>query len=215
VTAIRLLARDQPDEAYFAAQRMLSRKSLPVAAELMLVINAERGTQDLIDRYPGVKPSLRLELRRVLRGRIGGVALSALIGPLAAAPAARSRMVAAEIAGAIPPSVDLPWLQQLAEDASPLVVDAARQALRARGNEEAALEHQDLLLSSPKPLQWVRLTKIIELIDPYFIWSASDPSSLRSTLEHLPFEFTVEARQVRQKHLKEREDAAKKGDRDA
>jgi hypothetical protein len=77
------------------------------------------------------------------------------------------------------------------------------------------MEHRDLLPCSPKPLQWARLTRIIELVDPYYLWSSSDPSSLRDALEPLPYEFTVEARQARRRSLKEREDAAKEADRHA
>jgi hypothetical protein len=215
VTAIRLLAREQPDEAYFAAKRMLSRHGLPVAADLMLMIDRERGSRELIERYRSAKPSLRLELRRLLRVRLGGPALAALIEPLAVSPVAGMRAVAAEIGGAIPPLVAVPWLDALAEDGSPLVHETAREALRARSNEASALEHRDLLLSSLKPVQWARLTKIIELVDPYFLWSSSDPSSLEDALEQLPYEFTVEARQARRRNLKEREDLAKKADRDA
>jgi hypothetical protein len=139
VTAIRLLAREQPDEAYFAAKRMLSRHGLAVAAELMLMIDPERGSRELIERYRDAKPSLRLELRRRLRVRLGGPALAALAEPLASAPSASVRTVAAELGGAIPSSVATPWLDALATDRSLRVHDAARQALRARRNEAAAM----------------------------------------------------------------------------
>lgn len=215
VTAIRLLAREQPDEAYFAAKRMLSRHGLAVAAELMLMIDLERGSRELIERYRDAKPSLRLELRRQLRGRLGGPALAALVKPLSTAPDAGVRAVAAEVGGAIPPSVVVPWLDALATDGAPLVHDAAREAIRVRRNEAAAMEHRDLLPSSPKPLQWARLTRIIELMDPYYLWSSGDPSCLAHALEQLPYEFTIEARQARRRILKERDDAAKKADRNS
>lgn len=210
VTAIRLLARAQPDEAYFAAKRMLSRHAAPVGADLMLMLDPERGSRELIERYRDASPYLRLELRRRLRTHLGGPALAVLAEPLAAAPVASMRAVVAEIGGTIPPSVAVPWLDALAEDKSPLVRTAAREALRARRNEAAAMEHRDLLPSSPKPLQWARLRRIIELMDPYYLWSSNDPSSLADVLEQLPYEFTVEVRQARRQSLKEREDAAKK-----
>ena len=214
VTAIRLLADEQPDEAYFSAKRMLSLHGLAIAAELMLMIDPERGSRELIERYGDAKPSLRLELRRRLRVRLGGPALATLIEPLAASSEAKVRAVAAEIGGAIPSPIATPWLEALAKDGSALVRDAAREALRARRREAAAIEHRELLPSSPKPLQWARLTRMVELIDPHYLWSAADPASIADALDQLPYEFTVEARQLHRRHLKKWEDKAKMADRE-
>lgn len=215
VTAIRLLADEQPDEAFFSAQRMLSLHGLAVAADLMLMIDPERGSRELIKRYRDAKPLLRLDIRRRLRAHLGGLELATLIEPLAVSSEAKGRAIAAEIGGAIPSSIATPWLEALAKDKSALVRGAAREAIRVRHREATAIEHRELLPSSPKPLQWARLTKIIELIDPHYLWSATDPASIVDALDQLPFEFTVEARQVHRQRMKKWEDKAKRADRES
>jgi hypothetical protein len=86
--------------------------------------------------------------------------------------------------------------------------------VRRRRAEASAMEHRALLLSSPKPLQWARILTITELVDPFFLWSRGDPSNLGDIFDALPFEFFDEAGQVRKQQLKQREDAAKKADKD-
>ena len=76
------------------------------------------------------------------------------------------------------------------------------------------MERRVLLMTSPKPLQWARLLAIIELVDPFFLWSPADPSNLGYVFDALPFEFFDEAGQVRNQQLKQREDATKKADKD-
>jgi hypothetical protein len=214
VTAIDYLREEEPDEAYFAARRLLSRHDLAVATDLMLEIDPERAGRDLIERYRGAKPSLRLELERRLRIHLGGEGLAALASPLATASRAKDRTMAARLAAVIPPSVPLAWLETLAGDASPGVQEAARDAVRRRALEGSAMEHRALLMTSPKPLQWARLLAIIELVDPFFLWSRDDPSNLGEILGSLPFEFLDEADRVRKQQLKQREDAARKADND-
>jgi hypothetical protein len=214
VTAIDYLREEEPDEAYFASRRLLIRHDLAVAADLMLEIDPERAGRELIERYRSAKPSLRLELERRLRIHLGGEGLAALTSPLATASRAKDRTMAARLGAVIPPGVPLPWLDILAGDASPGVQEAARDALRRRGLEASAMEHRALLMSSPKPLQWARLLAIIELVDPFFLWSRDDPSNLGDVLDALPFEFFDEADQVRKQQLKQREDAARKADKD-
>ena len=75
------------------------------------------------------------------------------------------------------------------------------------------MSHRDLIATSPKPLHWARLTKVMELVDPYFLWARRDPASLEAIFDALPHEFLVDARKRRERLLKEREDAAKKADR--
>ncbi|WP_349963026.1 hypothetical protein [Rhizobium sp. ZPR3] len=214
VTAIDYLREEEPKEAYFAARRLLVRHDLAAAADLMLEIDPERAGRELIERYRTAKPSLRLELERRLRIHLGGEGLAALASPLATASRAKDRTIAARLAAVIPPCFSLVWLDTLAADASPGVQEAARDAVRRRALEASAMEHRALLLTSPKPLQWARLLAIIELVDPFFLWSRDDPSNLGDVFDVLPFEFFHEAGQVRKQQLKQREDAAKKADKD-
>jgi hypothetical protein len=87
-------------------------------------------------------------------------------------------------------------------------------ALRQRRLETTAMAHRDLLLSSPKPLQWARLLTILELVDPFYLWARDDPANLREAFDALPFEFLHEGRELGKKQLKRREDAAAKADKD-
>jgi hypothetical protein len=75
------------------------------------------------------------------------------------------------------------------------------------------MAHRDLIPASPKPLQWARLRKVMELVDPFFLWVRRDPASLETMFEALPHEFLVDARKRRERLLMEREDIAKKADR--
>jgi hypothetical protein len=212
--AIDYLREEEPEEAFFAAQRLLSRHAVATAADLMLEIDPARAGPELLERYRHAKPSLRLEFERRLRVHLGGDALAALVTPLGSAARGGDRKIAACLAAAIPPVVPLPWLEQLASDASPTVQQAARTALRQRHLEAAAIAHRDLLLSSPKALQWARLSTIHELVDPFYLWARDDPANLREVFDALPFEFLDEGRQLRKKQLKQREDAAGKADKD-
>ena len=212
VLAIEELARTEPEEAYFAAQRLLARHAVAVGADLMLIVDPARAGPEMIERYCDAPPSLRLELRRRLRVRLGGQALAKLVRPLTTENSAKRRAAAAELSGSIPPGIVAPWLADFANDRSPAVRKAARAALRDRAREAAAMAHRDLLLSSAKPLQWARLKKVMELVDPFFLWAIGDPASLESTFDALPHEFLVEARKRRERLLKKREDIAKKAD---
>jgi hypothetical protein len=134
--------------------------------------------------------------------------------PLANSPRASDRKIAASLAAAVPPGVSLPWLEQLANGGAPTVQEAARIALRQRRLEATAIAHRDLLSSSPKPLQWARLSTIIEVADPFYLSARDDAANLKEAFEILPFEFLDEAHQLRKKQLKQREDAAAEADKD-
>ncbi len=214
IAAIDYLRKEEPDEAYFAAQRLLSRHAVAIAADLMLEIDPARAGPELLERYRHAKPSLRLAIERRLRVHLGGDALASLVTPLASAARASDRKIAAYLASVVPPGVPLPWLEQLASDVSPTVQQAARKALRQRRLEAAANAHRDLLLSSPKSLQWARLSTIFELTDPFYLWAQNDPANLREVFDELPFEFLDEGRRLRKKQLRQREDKAASADKD-
>ncbi|OBP78946.1 hypothetical protein [Mesorhizobium loti] len=214
IGAIGYLRSEDPEEAYFAAQRLLTRHKVPAAADLMLEIDPDSAAPELLNRYPDAKPSLRLQLERRLRVHLGGDRLAALLAPLANSQRSKDRVLAAQVAAVIPSAVVVPWLDQLAAETLPAVCDAALVALRQRRLETSALLHRGRLLDSPKPIQWARLVKIIEIVDPYYLWPRNDPVSLKEVFEVLPYEFVVEARQLRSRLLKDRKNAASRADKD-
>lgn len=213
IVAIGFLRQEEPEEAYFAAQRLLSRHQVAAAADLMLEIDPERAGQELIERYRRALPSLRLEIERRLRVHLGGEAFATLIAPLANSVRAGDREMAADLAAAVPSGVHLPWLDTLAGNPSPAVRGAAQSAIRQRRLEAAALAHRDLIRSSPKPLRWARLSTIFDIVDPFYLWARDDPASLEQVFGELDYEFLSAARQMRIKALKVREEEAKKQDK--
>ena len=213
IIAIGYLRQEEPEEAYFAAQRLLSRHQVASAADLMLEIDLERAAPELIERYRRAPPSLRLEIKRRLRVHLDGEAFATLIAPLAHSLRASDREIAADLAAAVPSGVPLFWLATLAGNPSPAVRGAAQSAIRQRRLEAAALLHRDLILSSPKMQQWARLSTIFDIVDPFYLWARYDPTSLEQVFDELDCEFLSAARQMRTKALKIREDEAKKQDK--
>ena len=179
----------------------------------MLEIDPTRASGDLLQRYHNAKPSLRLMLQRRLRVHLGGDGLAALAAPLASSTRASDRKIAALLGASVPSHVSLRWLEQLTNDTSPTVQQTAREALRQRKLEAAAMTHRDALLSSSKPQQWARLSTIFELADPFYLWARDDPTSLGEAFDALPYEFLAEARQLYKKQIKQRDDAAANSDR--
>ena len=85
--------------------------------------------------------------------------------------------------------------------------------MHKRGLEEAAFQHLKVMAASVKPQQWARMQTIFECVDPYFLWSRTDPMSLGELLDSLPPEFFVEARQLHRQRSKKVSDELKKADR--
>ncbi|CAN7618081.1 hypothetical protein [Rhizobium sp. LjRoot254] len=187
IATYEYLREEDPEQAYFAARRLPVRHDLAVAADLMLEVDPECAGPEPIERNRTAKPSLRLGLERRLRIHLGGEELATLASPLATASRAKDRTMAARLAAVIPPYISLAWLDTLAGDASPGVQEAARDAVRRRALEASAMERRALLMTSPKPLQWARLLAIIELVDPFFLWSRADPSNLGGRLRRTAF----------------------------
>lgn len=211
-SAIAYLRSEEPEEAYFAAQRLLSRQGQAAAVDLMLMIDPERAGSELLERYRTAKPLLRLQIARRLRHHLGGQALAHLIEPLARSSRSRDRLVAARLAAAVPSNVTLPWLEPLEADRTGSVRESAGKALRQRRRETIAMAQRELIAVSPKPVQWARLQRVLELVDPYFLWSRTDPTSLEGVFALLPHEFFVDAQQRRKRLLRERENAAERQD---
>lgn len=210
---ILYLARSDPDEAYLMARRWMKRRRATVAIDLLLQLDAEKASIDLVDFCRNAEPSMKFGIRRRLRLALGGEDLAALIEPLAAASTAPDRKLAAYLATDVPPACSLDWLDDLASDRSEEVVAEARAAIVGRELEAHCMEQIAMVSGSPKPMQWALLSTIIENVDPVYLWSRSDPASLGTVLAELPHEFFSELENTRSRARKAREDAAKKEDR--
>lgn len=213
IAAIDYLRTVDPEEAYFAAVRLLARHGAPAAIDLLLKIDRERAVPELIRRYRTSTPSLRWDIARRLRLYSPPAELAECLTKLAMAGDPETRLVAIEIGGWMPPTMALDWLGEAADHDDERLRKPAREALRNRAREAAAMEHLRAIATSPKPLKWARLMTIIESVDPSFLWSRDDPASLGLVLRDLPHEFWVEARDAKKKRIKKLDDDAKKADR--
>lgn len=213
VEAIKFLQSVDPDEAFFAAKRLFARHHDTAAIDLMLDINRDEAIPILIDAFRSARPSLQAEIARRLRTGLSAGEVMELLKPLATANAAKERQLAADLAGWMPSAIDFPWLHSLLQDSSTAVKTAAEEAMHKRGLEEAAFQHLKVMAASVKPQQWARMQTIFECVDPYFLWSRTDPMSLGELLDSLPPEFFVEARQLHRQRSKKVSDELKKADR--
>ena len=134
------------------------------------------------------------------------------LGKLAASIDAMHRRTSAELAGWMPPSLSLGWLDGLADDEDAAVRSAALGAIRSRRLEAAAMDHLRAMASSPKPLKWARLQTVFEIVDPRFLWSRDDPASLSPFLDASEYEFFVESQKLYDKRAKAMADTEKKAD---
>lgn len=211
IAGIQYLRTVDPDETFFAATRLLGRHADPSAIDLMLEVDREAALPILVERYGAAKPSLRQEIARRLRVHLNCGRFSALVTDLTRT----EPRIAAELAGYVPPAQDLPWLEMLADDGAARVRETARKALRQRSREVAAVGHLEAMPHSTKPMKWVRLRAIFELVDPFFLWRRDDPASLQRFVDANPPEFLVEARRLRSSRIKELENEGKQADRKA
>ncbi|MDP9412776.1 MAG: hypothetical protein M3Q08_01515 [Pseudomonadota bacterium] len=214
VTGIDYLRTVDPDEAFFAARRYLARQEAPDAIELMLRIDLEAAVPMLIARCREAKPSLLGEIARRLRAHLPPDRQKGLLDGLAVGRSAEDRLLAAGLAGWMPSSLELDWLDHFADTGTPALQAIARSSLRSRGREAAAMAHLQAMPAVSKPGRWARLHTVFECVDPYFLWSRNDPASLQEFLDANPPEFVVEARQLRSRRGKEVGDQAKKADRE-
>jgi len=213
LTAIRYMQRVDRDEALFCARRMWAKKRSPAAIDLMLEIDAEQALSLLLRLYVDASYSERLEIARRLRSAAPLDKLTKALASLAVSPSMAERIVAAELAGWLPPGHDFEPLPTLEKEEEPAVVEAARDSILRRANEAAALEHLQLMATSTKAQQWARLQAIFKLVDPYILWRSNDPLSLGPFLERHPHEFYVEAEQIKKRRESKLENEAKRRDR--
>lgn len=215
VEAIRFLQSVDPEEAFFAARRFFARHKETAAISLMLDINRDEALPILVDAFRSARPSLQADIARRLRTALSAGQILELLKPLAKANAVKERQLAANLAGWMPSTIDFPWLDALLLDSSNTVKTAAEEAINKRSLEAAASGHLKAMDSSAKSLRWARLQTIFECVDPYFLWSRSDPMSLGELMNTLPPEFSVEARQLHRQRTKKVADELQKADRDA
>jgi len=168
----------------------------------------------LIEKYRSAKPSVQCEIARRLRLYMPREQLAILLDSLAESGSPGDRMIAAELGGWMPPGLQLNWLEQFADQGTTRLREAARNALRSRAREAAAMEHLRAMRTCSKPSRWARLQTIFDCVDPDFLWSADDPASLSEFLDANPPEFKVEARQLVDSRSKKLDDEARKADRD-
>jgi hypothetical protein len=212
VRGILYLLETDPDEAFFAATRLLARHKLPDAVRVMFKIDADRAQRELLPRYRSFPPSLRAEIGRNVRAHVPASVIGEALATFAGSTDAAERRTAAELGGWLPPNLDLRWLSGLADDEDVSVKNAGIDAMRSRSLDVAALGHLEALPTSAKPLQWARMQTVFELVDPRFVWTMGDQLSLGPFLEGAPYEFWVEARRLHEKHKKSVADAEKKAD---
>lgn len=215
VGGIVYLREQDPDEAFFAARRFLVRQEAPDAIDLLLQIDLEKAIPILVTKYRSTKPSLRCEIARRLRLYLHPDRQRALLDSLACAPSQGDKLIAVELAGWMPPSLELTWIDHFADHESARLRSSARDALRARAREAAAMEHLRTMRTCSKPSRWARLQTVFECVDPDFLWSRNDPASLQEFLEANPPEFKVEARQLLSRRTKELDNQNRKADRES
>ena len=210
-----LYLRDQdPDEAFFAARRFLMRQQAQDAIDLMLQIDREEAIPLLVEKYRSAKPSIRYEIARRLRLYLPVDRQRSLLDGLAGSNLQEDRMIAVELAGWMPPSLELTWLDEFVDQGSPRLRAAAQDALRSRARGAAAMEHLRVMQTCSKASRWARLQTVFECADPDFLWSATDPASLKDFLDANPPEFEVEARQLLDRRTKALDDEARKADQE-
>lgn len=212
-SAIEHLARSDPDEAFFAARRYFARHGAIDAIRLMLQIDMERAIPLLLERYRTGKPSVKAAIARQLRFHLPPERLKSIVDDIARENAIRDRILAAELAGWMPPAMAFTWLADYADTPNRELHDTVLAAIARRKREEGALAHMAAFAGSTKPQQWARLDAIFHSVDPHFLWWKGDPASLETLLDDVPHEFVVEARDLYQKRSKAAADEEKKADK--
>ena len=212
--AIRHVAKSDPDEAFFAARRYFARQGAIEAIRLLLEIDLERAIPILLARFRSGKPSLRAAIARQLRFHVPAERLKPIIDDIGRGSRVRDQILAAELAGWMPPSVEFSWLSDFAAAKSRELHDTALAALARRRREIAALQHIEAFERSGKPQQWARLDAIFHAVDPHFLWSKDDPASLETLLVKVPEEFVVEAKALYERRSKTIRDDERKADKE-
>jgi len=212
--AIHYLKSVDPDEAFFAAKRLFVRHGHAGVINLMFEVDDEAAASVLLDAFLTARPSLRADIARRFRTSLSADKILTLLEPLAVATSVAQRRLAAELAGWMPSSLDFPWLDDLLKDVSITVRATAEEAMARRTLERSASEHLSAVPNSSKPLKWARIQTIFECVDPYFLWSKSDPMSLGALLDAELPEMIVEARHLHRQRSKKVADDSKKLDRE-
>jgi len=211
-TGIIYLQSVDPEEAYFAALRMLARSDSSDAMALMLRLDPDRAAPVLFERFRIGGAELRLDIARNLRLELKADQIVALLNMLAGSSDSSDIEMAAEIAGHMPPDLSMPWLEALVDADATGIREVARSSIRSRRREAASMIHLAAMVNSPKPRQWARLHVVVQGVDPAFLWAKDDPATIGRVLDDLPYEFTIEAEQLVSKRRKKVDDEAVRAD---
>lgn len=214
VHAIRFLARSAPAEAFAAAERLFARHRDISAAQELVRLDPDRAVPLLLEAYEQTDTETRWWLARLLRVTAPRPILMRYVHDMAAADLDWPRQMAAELAGWLPHDAPMPVLDSLAADPVRAVERVALAGLRRRAMEREAKGLIAGLRSAPRALAWVHLRAIHRLVDPYLLWDLGDPIRLDLVVQHLPAEFKMVSKQLRDRAKKRVRDEAKKRDKD-
>ncbi len=212
--AVRFIARQNVPGAYQAARRLFAASGDQVAARLLLETNAEDGLTELVQSYVSAPPATRNAIARTLRWSAPEDKMVTFLTGMAGAVDENLRRMAADLAGWMPFAWNLPFLRQLTGDPVRSVERAALAAVRRRAMEPAAAEILAIAPSSPKPLQWVLLQTLIDMVDPHLLAHQGDPLDIRSLLKQLPAEFGIEAERLLNRRIEKVDKDAKRAQDD-
>ncbi|QCB55819.1 hypothetical protein E5675_16190 [Sphingopyxis sp. PAMC25046] len=212
--AIRHLAKSDPDEAFFAAKRYLARQGAIDAIRLMLELDRQQALPLLIAKFRSGKPSVKASIARQMRFHVPMAELKTLVDTFARGNGVRDRILAAELASWMPPSLDFPWLADFARAQNRELHDIALEAIARRQREAGAAVHVEAFDRSSKPQKRARLDAVFHSVDPHLLWSKDDPASLEALLDRVPQEFVVEARDLYARRSKKVAEDEKKADKD-
>lgn len=212
IAGIRYLAASNREEASFAAHRYLIRDEGPEAIKLLLEVDPDGAMEILINFYERAKPSTKQTIARQMRLQVPFEVLKPAIDCLADANSQSHRLIAAELAGWMPPDMSFAWLDEFVADSGQTLRKIARDAMQRRARESAGMQHIHEMARASKPSKWARLIAIFECIDPHLLWSARDPASLQDLIRETPHEFYVEAESLWRRASKRVQDEAQKLD---
>lgn len=213
IHAIRFLGKTAPDEAFAAAERLFARHRDASAAREMLLLDGERALSIILAAHRHASCNLRWWLARLLRWYAARPLYLEVLEAMAVSADQKERQEAAELAGWLPNTEQVPLLDRLTDDTVRDVELAAFAALRRRSMEKIAVALMGQLANAPRPLAWARMRAIIRLVDPHVLGRRDDPAWIGPALDELPAEFRIDAKRWLDRARKKVEDEAKKRDR--
>ena len=214
LAGIRGLADFDPDAAFTAALRQAERTGSPELPELLMTLNASRGSEVLLQRIVREKrTTMRWAIGRALRWYGDRNQLESRLLMMSRDPDQRAREAAAELCGWQPPGFLAGRVAELVDDDGSKVERAALEALRRQEEQRWSRELLDALASAGVPRSWNLMFAAIDLIDPYLLDRAEDQLCLWPIVDGLPLEYEIAARERLDRRRKELVRAAETEDR--